>query len=77
MRLDKLTVKAQEALMATQGLASEAGHVAMTPLHLLRALLDQEGGLVCRPIASGASSNPSSAACRRNPAAPAWGWTKH
>jgi len=46
MRLDKLTVKAQEALMATQGLASEAGHVAMTPLHLLAALLEQEGGLV-------------------------------
>ncbi len=46
MRLDRLTVKAQEALMATQGLASESGHAAMTPLHLLSALLDQEGGLV-------------------------------
>ncbi|MFP4106935.1 MAG: ATP-dependent chaperone ClpB [Phycisphaerae bacterium] len=46
MRLDKLTVKAQEALMGAQGSASENGHPAMTPLHLLDALLKQEGGLV-------------------------------
>ncbi|MHC4295065.1 MAG: Clp protease N-terminal domain-containing protein, partial [Planctomycetota bacterium] len=46
MRLDKLTVKAQEALMSGQGLAAEAGHAAIEPLHLLDALLRQEGGLV-------------------------------
>jgi len=45
MRLDKLTVKAQEAIMAAQGAASEGGHAAIGPLHLLHALLDQEGGL--------------------------------
>ncbi|MHC4563461.1 MAG: Clp protease N-terminal domain-containing protein, partial [Planctomycetota bacterium] len=46
MRLDKLTVKAQEALMIAQGTASEKGHPAIQPLHLLAALLEQEGGLV-------------------------------
>ncbi|MCE5328134.1 MAG: ATP-dependent chaperone ClpB [Planctomycetaceae bacterium] len=45
MRLDKLTVKAQEALAAAQGVASESGHPNITPLHLLKALLEQEGGL--------------------------------
>jgi ATP-dependent Clp protease ATP-binding subunit ClpB len=46
MRLDKLTVKAQEAIMAAQGVAAELGHAAIGPLHLLDALLKQEGGLV-------------------------------
>ncbi|MCY2928499.1 MAG: ATP-dependent chaperone ClpB [Planctomycetota bacterium] len=46
MRLDKLTVKAQEAIAAAQGLASEYGHAAFGPLHLLKALIEQEGGLV-------------------------------
>ncbi len=45
MRLDKLTVKAQEAIMTAQGAASEGGHAAIGPLHLLHALLVQEGGL--------------------------------
>jgi ATP-dependent Clp protease ATP-binding subunit ClpB len=45
MRLDKLTVKAQEALAAAQSLASEMGHAQITGLHLLAALLRQEGGL--------------------------------
>ena len=46
MRLDRLTVKAQEALAASQSIASEMGHANITPLHLLAALLRQEGGLV-------------------------------
>jgi ATP-dependent Clp protease ATP-binding subunit ClpB len=45
MRLDKLTVKSQEALAAAQSAASERGHAAIGPLHLLDALLRQEGGL--------------------------------
>jgi ATP-dependent Clp protease ATP-binding subunit ClpB len=45
MRLDRLTVKAQEALTAAQQGASEAGHAQVGPLHLLDALLGQEGGL--------------------------------
>jgi len=46
MRLDKLTVKAQEAFAAAQGTAATAGHAAVGPLHLLDALLKQDGGLV-------------------------------
>ncbi len=46
MRLDKLTVKASEAIAAAQGLASERGHAAVGPLHLLGALISQEGGIV-------------------------------
>ena len=45
MRLDKLTVKSQEALAAAQSVAGERGHASVGPLHLLDALLKQEGGL--------------------------------
>src|SRR5437762_14361678 len=48
-RLDKLTVKSQEAVQRAQELATEKGHPEMEPLHLLAALVeDQEG--VARPI---------------------------
>ncbi len=46
MRPDKLTLKAQEAVATSQQLTMEAGHAQVTPLHLLKALLEQEGGLV-------------------------------
>jgi ATP-dependent Clp protease ATP-binding subunit ClpB len=46
MRLDRLTVKAQEAIATAQGIASERGHAAIGPLHLLEALIQQEGGIV-------------------------------
>ena len=46
MRLDRLTVKAQEAIAEAQSMASQAGHANVTPLHLLDALLAQEGGFV-------------------------------
>jgi len=45
MRLDKLTVKAQEAFSEAQGLAAEAGNPQITPLHLLDALMRQDNGL--------------------------------
>ena len=45
MRMDKLTVKVQEALVSAQGIAGESGHAQFGPLHLLSALLRQEGGL--------------------------------
>ncbi len=48
MRLDKMTVKAQEALAGSQSAAAQAGHAAFGPLHLLDALLRQEGGLTAR-----------------------------
>ena len=46
MRLDKPTVKAQEALQAAQGLADQHGHQALEPEHLLVALLQQREGVV-------------------------------
>src|SRR5882724_8277577 len=46
MRLDKLTVKAQDALQAAQSLSSERGHQAVEPEHLLHALLAQKDGVV-------------------------------
>ena len=45
MRLDKLTIKAQEALQAAHDLAEKHNHQEMTPEHLLLALLAQEQGV--------------------------------
>jgi ATP-dependent Clp protease ATP-binding subunit ClpB len=46
MRIDKLTVKSQEALQAAQSAAVHHGHPEITPEHLLDALLNQEEGIV-------------------------------
>ncbi len=47
MRFDQLTVRAQEAVAAAQRLAQERNHGAITPLHLLNAMLaEREGGIV-------------------------------
>jgi len=43
--MDKLTVKAQEAFAAAQGSAAERGNPQITPLHLLEAMLQQDGGV--------------------------------
>ncbi len=46
MRLDKFTVKAQEAVQAAQAVAERLGHQALEPEHLLSALLQQKDGVV-------------------------------
>ncbi len=46
MRLDKLTIKAQEALSEAMDLASQHGHAEITSLHVLDALVGQEKGAV-------------------------------
>ena len=46
MRLDQFTVKAQEALTSAQAEAERSDHPEVTPEHLLKALLVQEGGVV-------------------------------
>ena len=46
MRLDKFTVKAQEALQAAQSSADQEGHQAIEPEHLLLALIQQREGVV-------------------------------
>ncbi len=45
MRLDKLTIKAREAIQAAHELAGSRGHQELTPEHLLLALLDQQDGV--------------------------------
>jgi ATP-dependent Clp protease ATP-binding subunit ClpB len=45
MRLDKLTIKAQEALQAAHELAGSRNHQELTPEHVLAALLDQTDGI--------------------------------
>ncbi len=46
MRLDKFTVKSQEALEAAAGLAGQKNHQEITPEHLLLSLLVQDDGVV-------------------------------
>src|SRR5207253_2334851 len=46
MRLDKLTVKAEEALQAAQSLVGERCHQAVEPEHLLHALIAQKDGVI-------------------------------
>ena len=46
MRLDKLTIKAQEALQEAQQLAQGKSHQRLEPEHILLALIGQEEGLV-------------------------------
>jgi ATP-dependent Clp protease ATP-binding subunit ClpB len=45
-RFDKLTTKAQEAVARAQELAAEAGNPQIEPVHLLAALLAEQGGIV-------------------------------
>ncbi len=46
MNYDKYTVKSREALVGAQEVAIKSKHQEMRPVHLLRALMDQEGGFV-------------------------------
>ncbi len=46
MRLDRFTLKAQEAVQAAQNLAAERSQQEITPEHLLIALLEQHEGIV-------------------------------
>ena len=49
MQPDKLTIKAQEAVMHAQQLAQQREHAELQPLHLLAALLEETDGVV-RPL---------------------------
>jgi ATP-dependent Clp protease ATP-binding subunit ClpB len=48
MKLDRLTVKAQEAVASSRDLAIERHRAEIGPEHLLLALLEQDGGVVPR-----------------------------
>jgi len=56
MRMDRLTSKFQEALSDAQSLAVGRDHQFIEPVHLLVALLDQQGGSV-RPLFTHAGVN--------------------
>src|SRR5260370_42528122 len=57
MRLDKYTVKAQEAVQEGQTLARRAGNPHYEPEHLARALLSQEDGII-EPILQRVGADP-------------------
>ena len=50
MRLDRLTTKSRDALTAAESVARKRNHQEVTTLHLLEALLSQEGGLIAALI---------------------------
>jgi len=45
MRMDKLTLKAQEAFNTAQDIATQHNHYEIHPVHILKALVEQEGGI--------------------------------
>jgi ATP-dependent Clp protease ATP-binding subunit ClpB len=56
MRMDKLTSRFQQALQDAQSLAVGRDHNLIEPVHLLVALLDQQGGGT-RPLLAQAGIN--------------------
>jgi ATP-dependent Clp protease ATP-binding subunit ClpB len=62
---DKLTRKSQEALSDALQRASAAGNPSLDGLHLLAALLDQEGGTAA-PLLRAAGADPAAVATRAN-----------
>jgi ATP-dependent Clp protease ATP-binding subunit ClpB len=63
MRLDRLTLKGQEALQESQSLAQSFGHSEISPLHLLLALTDQNEGIVA-PILEKLGADPRAVATK-------------
>jgi len=61
MRLDKLTIKAQDAVQDAQHISDENGQQQVEPEHLLLALLTQEGGVV-GPILQKLGASPATLA---------------
>ena len=57
MRLDRFTIKAQEALEAAQSLARARNHQQVDSLHALLALVEQQEGIV-RPILQRLGASP-------------------
>ncbi len=58
MRIDKLTIKAGEAVEGMQAVAGRHGHQALEPIHLLHALLSQSDG-VAPAIVQKIGANPA------------------
>src|SRR5687767_14992491 len=58
MRFDKLTIKAQEAVVRAQELAQQRDHAELLPLHLLAALLAETDGVVAPLLQKVAANVP-------------------
>ena len=66
MRIDKFTVKTQEAIAAAQGIAERLGQQAVDVEHVLLALLQQRRGRSSRsPRRSAPTRRRSAASWRR------------
>ena len=70
MQADRFTVKSQEALAVAQRLAGARRNPEVAPVHLLLALLEQEGGIVV-PVLRRAGADPERVRRRANEAADA------
>ena len=46
MKMEKLTIKAREAVTGAVGIASASGNPEVTPLHIASALLGDETGTI-------------------------------
>ena len=58
MRIDRMTTKGQEAVRAAVDIASRRGNPELYPEHLLKAILEQEGG-VGSPLVQKAGIDPT------------------
>ena len=58
MQMDKFTVKSQEAIQAAQSLAQASNNQELQPEHLLKALMEQPGGVVV-PVLQKMGQTPS------------------
>ena len=65
--MDKLTTKSQEALAEAISLAADRGNPQVEPLHLLSALLGQQGG-VAVALLDAVGVNRADVAARANAA---------
>src|ERR671937_2478755 len=65
MQPDRFTIKSQEALQAAQRLAGARRNPQVTPVHLLLALLEQEGGIVV-PVLKRVGVDPEAVRARAN-----------
>src|SRR5437660_12751227 len=67
MHHDRFTIKSQEAFAAAQRIAAARRNPQVVPLHLLLALLEQEGGIVV-PVLQRAAADPEGLRRRTNAA---------
>src|SRR3954454_20264387 len=65
MHVDRFTIKSQEALQAAQRLAGARRNPQVAPVHLLLALLEQEGGIVV-PVLKRVGANVDAVRARAN-----------